>query len=276
MNLFSIFQKQAPEITSVAQALAGDAPVQKSKSRKSEQRQAQEQQLVPEKKRARRRLIGAVAMVLAVVIGLPMVLDSEPKPVSKNIVIQIPAKESALASLDPKEEVVQDDLPAVAVKPAEVSANAVSKLKPEEAVATVTESKASKAETKAETKSETRHVAEVLAKKETPAKTEGKPSIHHADDSARALAILEGNDKASKSAPHFVVQAGAFATQDKVNELQARLTAAGIKSFTQKVATSRGDKIRVRVGPFVEKEAAEKAKLQLEKLGINGTLIPPQ
>ena len=33
-------------------------------------------------RRARRRLVGAVALVLAVVIGLPMVLDSEPKLLS--------------------------------------------------------------------------------------------------------------------------------------------------------------------------------------------------
>jgi DedD protein len=32
--------------------------------------------VLPEKKRARRRLVGAVALALAVAIGLPMILDS--------------------------------------------------------------------------------------------------------------------------------------------------------------------------------------------------------
>ncbi len=49
--------------------------------------------VLPEKKRARRRLVGAIALALAVVIGLPMVLDSEPRPVANDIAIQIPSKD---------------------------------------------------------------------------------------------------------------------------------------------------------------------------------------
>src|SRR4051812_39060883 len=46
------------------------------------------------KKRARRRLVGAIVLVTAVAVILPMVLDSEPKPVSKNVDIQIPSPDS--------------------------------------------------------------------------------------------------------------------------------------------------------------------------------------
>ena len=42
------------------------------------------------KKRARRRLVGAIALVLLVVVFLPMVLDSEPKPLNQDISITIP------------------------------------------------------------------------------------------------------------------------------------------------------------------------------------------
>lgn len=42
------------------------------------------------KKRARRRLVGAIALVLAVVVFLPMILDNEPKPLSEDIAINIP------------------------------------------------------------------------------------------------------------------------------------------------------------------------------------------
>lgn len=52
--------------------------------------------MLPEKKRARRRLVGAVALVLAAVIGLPMILDSEPKPLVEDIAIQIPSKEKSV------------------------------------------------------------------------------------------------------------------------------------------------------------------------------------
>jgi DedD protein len=103
------------------------------------------------------------------------------------------------------------------------------------------------------------------------------PSISDRKESARALAILEGanlDSAASAKTPKgIVIQVGAFATQEKVNELRGKLTSAGIKSFTQKIATSSGNKIRVRIGPFSDKESAEKANANLAKLGFNGTLV---
>jgi len=51
--------------------------------------------LLPEKKRARRRLVGAIALALAAAVGLPMLLDSQPKPLAGDIAIQIPSKDKA-------------------------------------------------------------------------------------------------------------------------------------------------------------------------------------
>src|SRR4051794_19479845 len=51
--------------------------------------------MLPEKKRARRRLVGAIALALAAAVGLPMLLDSEPKPLAGDIAIQIPSKDKA-------------------------------------------------------------------------------------------------------------------------------------------------------------------------------------
>ena len=42
------------------------------------------------KRRARRRLIGAIALVLLAVILLPMIFDAEKKPLDHDISIQIP------------------------------------------------------------------------------------------------------------------------------------------------------------------------------------------
>ena len=310
MSLFSIFSKKPPEATSVAEALAGTVSPAKAKSRRSEKRpsEAEDEQLIPEKKRARRRLIGAVAIVLAVVIGLPMVLDSEPKPLNKNIVIQIPSRDAVAPAREVKEETAQDDQaaqsarqPLVAtvdtpqktvIAPPVVAAPVVAA--PVVAAPVVAEPKPAKPEQKAESKPEqkqeqkqeqkpetrpdSRHVTEITAKKDSAVKSkaDAKASDTHSgssDDSARALAILGGTEAAAKPATRIVVQVGAFATQEKVNELQGKLTAAGIKSFTQKVATSSGDKIRVRIGPFPDRESAEKMKSQLEKIGLNGSLI---
>ena len=46
------------------------------------------------RRRARRRLIGAIALVLALVIVPPWVMDLEPKPVATNLTVEIPKQES--------------------------------------------------------------------------------------------------------------------------------------------------------------------------------------
>ena len=71
-----------------------------------------------------------------------------------------------------------------------------------------------------------------------------------------------------------MVQVAALATQDKVDELQAKLRDAGISSYTQKVASPGGQRIRVRVGPFGSRDEAEKTRAKLQKLGLGGSLVP--
>lgn len=53
------------------------------------------------KRRARRRLVGAVALATAIVVLLPMLLDNEPKQVGQDIEIHIPDKDK-VAEFEPK------------------------------------------------------------------------------------------------------------------------------------------------------------------------------
>lgn len=53
------------------------------------------------KRRARRRLVGAVALATAIVVLLPMLLDSEPKQVGQDIELRIPDKDG-VAEFEPK------------------------------------------------------------------------------------------------------------------------------------------------------------------------------
>lgn len=292
--------------------------------------------LLPEKKRARRRLIGAMALALAAIIGLPMILDSEPKPLADDVNIRIPAKDkgmdvasnqvaepiaprkSAAVSSDPVEEIIE---PVSNAKNKPVTADVVSKVAPVKTdVATVIanadkpanaelrpERKAevkttpkpdAKSDTKSEVKTETKSDAKPVtktaekdpqtAKADHKAETKPEPKAEtklvktngNDDDAARALAILEGKappkvakpDAADKSS--FIVQIAVLSTQEKVDELQAKLKSGGIKSYTQKVATASGDKTRIRVGPFESKEEAEKMRARLTKLGLSGSLVP--
>ncbi len=47
------------------------------------------------KRRARRRLIGAIALVLGAVVILPMVFDSEPKSQNDDLSVEIPGRDTS-------------------------------------------------------------------------------------------------------------------------------------------------------------------------------------
>jgi DedD protein len=256
--------------------------------------------VLPEKKRARRRLIGAVALVLAAVIGLPMIFDSEPKPVADDIAIQIPSKDkpasspaatqptspppstiAALTTLDPKEEVV--DSPAQAQESAQpeattAKAHAVQLAAAAPAAKDKQESvkPAEPQIAKTETKPELKHEPKSESKPDT--KAEAKSAERKAEDAARAKALLEGKPDPAKTADRktgkFVIQVAALATKEKIDEVQGKLKAGGLKPYTEKVATHSGDRTRIRVGPFASKEEADKAKAKILKLGLNATLLP--
>jgi DedD protein len=59
------------------------------------------------RRRGRRRLIGAVALVLLLVVFVPMVLDSEPRPARNEPVVAIPPRDNAPALPPPKAAVVE-------------------------------------------------------------------------------------------------------------------------------------------------------------------------
>lgn len=55
----------------------------------------QQQDVDTLKRRGRRRLVGAVALVLLAVIVLPMVFDPEPRPVAPPVSVRIPGEDNA-------------------------------------------------------------------------------------------------------------------------------------------------------------------------------------
>lgn len=229
--------------------------------------------VLPEKKRARRRLVGAIALALAVAVGLPMLLDAEPKPLATDIDIRIPSKDkpaplrapvpvAAADSLDRREMIVEPVKPVAAATARDVAEVKLASPKPE----------AKKPEPKPEPKPESKPESKPEPK---PVVKPAEPKLAaHKPEAERALAILE--DKPVAAAPanqKYIVQVAALASQDKVNELQAKLTAAGIPHFTQKGSGKSGELIRVRVGPF-SKEEGEAIRAKLSKLGLSGATVP--
>ena len=287
MGLFSFLDKNKQ-----ANDEENNPPVKARRTRRSESSEAQEplDPALPEKRRARRRLIGATALVLAAIIGLPMIFDSEPKPFSDEIAIQIPARDApatrqSAPSLPPLElspptnRVVEKPsapiAPAAPVAvpkidtPAPVVKNNVAE--PVQAEKEVKKEVAPKESSKENTK----EITKDKAKEKSKAKPNDKSNNKASNKTESTKQSDSKNTKSNRDLPiRYVLQVAAVENKAKADDMQEKLKKAGIKSYTQKISTNAGDRIRIRVGPFVNKEEAEKMRTRLRKLGLNGSLQP--
>ena len=223
------------------------------------------------RKRARHRLMGSVVLVLGAVVGLPLLFDSQPRPVAIDTPIVIPDRNqtsplsatSGSAKTDAiKEGLAQDQ--AIAASQTGVAKSAVTNsagLDPHEEVVT----KDSKAEVRQEPK------PELKAEAKPEPKSENNPDPKEA---AKAKALLDGKEAPnSGEAVRSVVQVGAYADLAKAKEVRAKLESAGFKTYTQEIDTKDGKRIRVRVGPFATKEEADKTAEKIRKLNLQTSVL---
>jgi DedD protein len=66
----------------------------------------------------------------------------------------------------------------------------------------------------------------------------------------------------------FVVQLGAFSNAANAKSLQKKLQDNKFKAYTDIVKNAGGDRVRVRVGPYPSREAAEKARDRLKAMRL--------
>jgi len=196
------------------------------------------------KRQARRRLIGAVALVLAIVVFLPMVFDDEPSPTTANdIELRIPDKDTVPPSANQ---------PVTAPIAETVAVSAVSSAPVVEPVyAPVATSAVSAEPVVPAVKVEDKPKVEAKPKVETKPKVEAKP--------------------AAKPTPKtgWAVQVGAYSNADTAKQMNAKLSKDGFQVYTEKV----GNMVRVRVGSYPTREAADKIKLKLEKIGLHPNVV---
>ncbi len=198
-------------------------------------------------RRARRRLVGAVALVLLIVIVLPLVFDREPRPITQDLVIEIPSQDSGKFAprIQPQPPAPAEPAKAPVLEPPRVPA-------PE-----------GKIEPPAKT--------EPAAKAEAPAKAapaKSEPEKSAESEARRAQAILESET--------FVVPLGAYMNPANAKQVQSRAAAAGYKAYAEKFKGSKGEQLRVRAGPFTTRESAEQARDKLKSMGFNpvGAVVP--
>ena len=188
------------------------------------------------RRRAKNRLIGSAILVLIGVIGFPLLVDKQPRPVSVDLPIEIPDKNKVLPLTTPV-------APAAAVPDAAPVPSAA-------ASGLVTETP--------------QPVAKPAAKPTPAPKAEAKPE---------AKAEAKKPDTKSATETRYVVQVGSFADENRARDARSKIERAGLKNYTQAVETKDGKRIRVRAGPFASKAEAERAAEKLKKLDLPGTVL---
>ena len=183
-------------------------------------------------RQARRRLIGAIALMLGVVIFLPMIFDPDPAATGGgDIELRIPAR----TEVTPVQQAAQEEAPKVELavadnKPAPVG------LPVETAIAPVTAPPAK---------------IETTVKRET----------HAPPASAKVLGKPSG----------WVVQVGAYSKEEAAKQMVANLKQRGYPVYTEQA----GAVVRVRVGGYPSREAADKVRAKLEAIGLHPNVLNP-
>ena len=220
------------------------------------------------RRRAKNRLIGAVVLVLVGVVGFPLLVDKQPRPVALDLPIEIPDKNKTLPLTAPALGVMPEATmpkatpgfitgsPAAVDRPEQtatekiVSSEAMgasSTALPPTVEGKLAETKP-QLETKPQAKPEQKPAAVVLS--ETKAKSDTKSDAQPAGDS------------------RFVVQVGSFSDEAHAREARQKLERAGLKNYIQTIESKEGRRIRVRAGPFDSKAEAERAAEKCKKLNL--------
>ena len=187
------------------------------------------------KKRARRRLVGAIALVLLMVVVLPMILkDRSATQPQDNVTITLPNEQVQAEASDFDSNIVPTE-PAITTSP-EVA-------EPDSEAATPD--------------------PEASASKTLPA---AKPEAPTSKPAPTVKSSLETDRQ-------YHVQIGVFSDAANVKQLQAKLSDLGYKSQTEKIDTDKGKKIRLRTQVFGDRNEAAIALENIKDAGLTGMVV---
>lgn len=190
----------------------------------------------PQKQRARRRLIGAVVMLAAAVIVLPIVFEHKPRPVSDDVAVSVAnGQGTQKPKVEPRKA---DPLP----PSANASRNDAALDAGEEIVSTPAADKP-KADAKPDAK-----VADV------------KPADKPADKPAAA------NTK-------YLILIGAFSSEERAKNWLAKLKESKVPAYVEKKTLADGDRLLLRAGPFTSRDAADAADKKVRAIGLTSKVV---
>ncbi|CAD6530186.1 Cell division protein DedD [Paraburkholderia hiiakae] len=246
---------------------------------------------LPEKQRARRRLVGAIALVLAAIVILPMVLDSHPKPVTDDIAIDIPSRpadkaaarqhdaEDTQAGVAPDNPAAAQATPGASGLAAATSAVATQSAQDTDQSPATPAKKPAQAATVPAQSTQTAQAQKPAAKPAASASTavaaNSKPTTTAANDSDSADtgdgngAKAESGTPAAPPGARFAVQLGAFSNGTTANNWVTKLKAAGVPAYTEQRKEADGTtRTLLRAGPFPDRASATAAIAKVRGAGL--------
>lgn len=186
------------------------------------------------KLRARRRLIGAVALAIIAVILLPLVLEDEPPPAGP-LDVRMPPPPAAPPAGESTVEYAPPPANTTVEPPASgEDAALAAPLAPER-----------------------EEPAAAPSKPVTPSMPLAKPA-----ETAKAPASEQQSET-------YTIQVGVFSDKANVQKAQLRISGLGFKSYTEQVKNST----RVRVGAFSSRTEADAVAAKLAAGGVAGKVV---
>ena len=215
------------------------------------------------RRRARRRLVGAVAIALAAVLILPMLFDPEPKPLGPDVDIRIPAQGTPFEPMPTAPGVAPP--PAANEPPAQTAEPTLSPPVAAPAPAAIPEAAKPAALPVAKPDAKADQTVEKPGDKAAENKVEKKPE--KAAEKAPPLPKPTG----AFASQGFYLQLGAFSSESNAKQLIEKIEAAGFKVG---LADSNGQ-YRVRLGPIADKQRALEMQARLKAKGFSSVMLGP-
>ena len=231
------------------------------------------------RKRARRRLVGAIVLALGAAVIVPMFLESDPKPLGPDVQIQIPAIDEAKFQnrLTPQGKGPGPDKSAVPAtvpaRPPEPAPAEPAKPAPPPAAEPPSPKIAAAPATEAEPKP-TAPAKQAEKRPAPPNKAAPAPAPEPPPTTNLGTATLNTTPPPAAKTGEFVVQIGAFVDRTVATEMAAKAGEQGFPVFLEGVTTKSGQVQRVRVGPFPSKAAADAAAAKLAAAGFTAEARP--
>ena len=235
------------------------------------------------RRRARHRLIGAAVLVLIGVLGFPVLFDTQPRPMSVDVQIDIPDR-NKLAPLQIPAPVTRA---VTSNPPASVPARSVVAAPVSPPLSAATERPVLTGETKTEGKVEAEASLgpqeQLMA--ENSANNKAVAPAGRAVDATKKIVTAEAastptptpapkpNASAQGEDHRYIIQVGAFADPVKARETRLKLEKAGLKTYTHVAETREGPRTRVRVGPFGTKAEADKVAAKVKALSLPSVIL---